>query len=265
MSYQEPYMSADRKGCVQLARMVFAVLVVLISGPWSPALEGQGTVPSRLLGKILTPTELPLADVEVTILRLSRTTLSDSAGRFHFGTVPAGDYVIRVRRIGFRGQQFSAHLEPGRSKDVQIVMDPGPQILPEIEVKERFLKPIEYAHTHKYDDFFRYRYLGWGFFKTRENFENLNPMRTADILQGIPRVRVRHTAFNDPIVNIEACRRPAVLIDGAIQYGGPPGDLLGRVHPSHVEMVAVFRGPAEMPAEAAMFANNDCAIMIWTR
>jgi len=30
-------------------------------------------------------------------------------------------------------------------------------------------------------------------------------------------------------------------------------------------MVEVYRGPAETPAEAAMFANNDCAIMIWSR
>ena len=57
-------------------------------------------------------------------------------------------------------------------------------------------------------------------------------------------------------------------VDGSLQYffgTQKRDDRLERVHPSRVEMVAVYRDPAEMPAEAAMFVNNDCAIMIWTR
>jgi len=229
--------------------------------------EGQNTAALRLQGKVVTQTESPLPEVEVTILGLSRTALSDSAGRFDFGAVPSGDYVVRVRRIGFRGQHFSAHLEASRTKEVLIVMEAGAYELPDIQVTAHSLKPIEYGYTHKYDDFFRHRRVGLGFFKTRQQFERLNPLRTADILRGIPRVRVRYHAFGDPEVWIEGCRRLAVWIDGSLQYPGGDvyDDRLERVHPSRVEMLEVYRGPAEMPAEAAAFANNDCAIMIWTR
>jgi hypothetical protein len=229
--------------------------------------EGQNAKPSRLQGKVVTQAEAPLPEVEITILGLFRTALSDSAGRFDFGSVPAGEYVVRVRRIGFRGQQFSAHLEPSQTRDVLIVMEAGTYSLPDVKVTARSLKPIEYAYTHKYDDFFRYRYLGWGLFKTRQQFEKLNPVRVADIVRGLSRVRVRDFMFENPEAWIPGCGRLGVWIDGSLQYpvGKTSGDRLERVHPSHVEMVAVFRGPAEMPAEAAMFAHNDCAIMIWTR
>ncbi|MGQ0549167.1 MAG: carboxypeptidase regulatory-like domain-containing protein [Armatimonadota bacterium] len=221
----------------------------------------------RFQGSVLTPTERPLSEVEVTVLELSRTALSDSAGHFEFGPLPLGEYVVRVRRIGFKGQYFSLRLEASRPKDIQIVMEPGTYQLPELKVVARSLKPIEYAYTRKYDDFFRYRNLGLGFFKTRAQFEKLNPLRTADLLGGIPRIRVRHQAFESPLVWIAGCNRLGIYIDGSLQYPveGTSGDRLDRLLPSQIEMIAVFRGPAEMPAEAAMFAYNDCAIMIWTR
>jgi hypothetical protein len=229
--------------------------------------EGQNTRPSRLQGNVVTQTQGPLAEAEITILELSRTTFSDSAGRFVFGAVPTGKYQVRVRRIGFREQYLSAHVEPSRPKDVLIVMEAGAYSLPAIRVTARSLKPIEYAYTHKYDDFFRRRSVGLGFFKIRQDFERLNPLRVADILRGIPRVQVTYRAFGDPEVRIVGCRSLAVWIDGSLQYPGGDDydDRLERVHPSRVEMVEVYRGPAEMPAEAAMFGNKDCAIMIWTR
>ena len=255
-------------GRAHLRRVLLVMGAGLIcnGAPIRPA-EGQNPAASRLQGKVVTGTEAPLPEVEVTILSLSRTALSDSAGRFDFGSVPSGEYVVRVRRIGFRGQQFSARLEPSRPKDVLIVMEAGAYELPDVKVTARSLKPIEYAHTHKYDDFFRYRYLGWGLFKTRQQFENLNPVRVADIVRGMSRVRVTDFMFENPEVWIDGCRRLGVWIDGSLQYPvtHASGDRMERIHPSYVEMVAVFRGPAEMPAEAAMFVHNDCAIMIWTR
>lgn len=258
---------AYHTGRAQLRRMLLVIGAYLIChGAFPRSAEGQNTASSRLQGKIVTQTGAPLTEAEVTILDLSRTVLSDSAGRFDFGAVPTGEYVVRARRIGFRGQFWAAKLERAQTKDVLIVMELGAQQLPEVQVTARSLKPIEYAYTHKYDDFFRHRYVGLGFFRTREQFERLNPLRTADILFAIPRIRVRHFAFENPQVWIEGCKRLGVFIDGFLQYpvGVTSGDRLERIHPSRVEMVEVYRGPAEMPAEATS-SNNDCAIMIWTR
>jgi hypothetical protein len=224
---------------------------------------------ARFGGTVHTSTERPLPEVELTIQDLDRSVLTDSAGRFTFGTLPSGSYVVRVRRIGFQAQQFALVLEAGSTRDVRIVLEPGTYELPDVNVVVRELKPIEYAYTHRYDDFFRYRRLGLGYFKTRAQFKNLNPLRTADILSGLPGIRIRHRAWEHPMVWITGCQRLGVYIDGNLQRpvapDGTSGEFLDRVLPSQIEMVALFRGPAEMPAEAAQSVQNDCAIMIWTR
>lgn len=248
-------------------RLAPAALLVVSLASVQPEAGFAQAAAARLAGKVLNVAESPVSGVELTLLGLSQTTSSDSAGRFEFRAVPPGDYVVRIRRIGFRAQQLWVHLEPRQTKEVLIVLEPGAYELPALEVKAQSLKPVEYAYTHRYDDFFRYRNLGWGLFKTRQQFENLRPNTVADIVRGMSRVRVIDRMFERPEVEIRGCRRLGVWIDGSLQHPVrfSSHDLLERIHPSQVEMVAVFRGPAEMPAEAAMFVHNDCAIMIWTK
>ncbi len=65
-------------------------------------------------------------------------------------------------RIGFNPQYLRLNLGPGASQKIEIMLDPGPQILPEITVTAKEAKPVEFAWTTKYDDFFRRRNLGQG-------------------------------------------------------------------------------------------------------
>ncbi|HEV8355860.1 MAG TPA: carboxypeptidase regulatory-like domain-containing protein [Gemmatimonadales bacterium] len=236
--------------------------------------------PAELRGWVTTPSEIPVVGAEVTLLAISRTTVTDSSGRFVLVDLPAGEHVMRVRRIGFRGQWFTASLYPGERKEVTIVLEPGTFQLPEIEVTARNAKPVEYAYTHKFDDFFRRREVGLGKFITREDIERRRPLRTADILTGVRgvRVRFREQFGRSADVVITGCSAVSVWIDGAQQYFaefyrkpvGPNdstaiavGDFLERVRPSEIEMVEVYRGPSEIPAE---FLSGGCAaIVIWTR
>lgn len=46
-------------------------------------------------------------------------------------------------------------------------------------------------------------------------------------------------------------------------FGMMTGEMLQRILPSQIEMIEVYVGPAQMPAEA--LGNSCAAIMIWTR
>lgn len=120
----------------------------------------QRETSGQLKGQIQTASGTPLDAVEIGILELSKTALSDSSGRFSLRGIPPGDYVVRIRRIGFRPQRFSLRIESGQTKEVAVALETGPYELPELEVTAKPLKPIEYAYTHKYDDFFRRRLVG---------------------------------------------------------------------------------------------------------
>jgi hypothetical protein len=206
--------------------------------------------------------------------------------------------VIRIRRIGYNAEEFAAKLYPGEAKDVVVVLTPGVFELPEITVTARRAKPIEYAWTTKYADFFRRRRVGFGHFMTRADIDRRRPNRTADILTELASVRVRYRGFGitSPEVEFLRCNdepvRVSVWIDGQKQYLDRPGPedtararrsspflnpamttprfgpwmigaALDRLLPSQIELMEVYRGPAEMPAE---FLDDSCAaIVIWTR
>lgn len=222
---------------------------------------------------------------------------TDAAGWFNLRGLEPGLSVLRVRRIGFKGQYLEVKLEPGRTRTVEIMLERGAYLLPEIKVIAREAKPIEYAWTTKYDDFFRRRRLHSGTFLGHEDIRRLSASHTADLLQNVPGVRLR-SGLPSRAAEIEFARclsgHIGVWVDGrklnwqsryqeaqGINLAGSGrysalteegkqireftslADVLDRVHPLEIEMIEVYRGIGNIPAE---FSDAGCgAIVIWTR
>jgi hypothetical protein len=218
-----------------------------------------------------------VAGVEVHLRGSETKTSTNASGDFTLDSLPAGELIIEFRRIGFRPEAFSLHLVPGELKLVKVVMEAAPYTLPDVAVIAHLNKPIEYAYTHKYDDFFHRQRVGLGAFVTRRQIEFRNPLDAARLLSWVPGVTVRFQGYGHSDISVRACRSLGVWIDGAKQrfpelYRRPTskldslrmavGELVSRVLPSEIEMVEVYRGPSEMPAE---FLSDECAIVIWTR
>lgn len=213
----------------------------------------------------------------------SLAELTDTEGRFVLRNVSPGERVIRVRRIGFRAQYFSASLAPGERKEVTVALTPGAYELPEVAVTARFAKPIEYAWTTKYDDFFRRQRVGLGRYITRKEIDRKGAGRTAELLLGVPGIQARLGApgLTPDAIRTGRCGNVSVWVDGweMLRDRGPPtsrpmmgdprtsaestGVLLERIHPLQIEMIEVYTSPARGQAE---FVGSSCAaIMIWTR
>jgi len=250
-------------------------LLFLLAGLFTTTLSAQNPGTAQVRGRVTARSETPISAAEITLLGTGRSVLTDSAGRFQLQDLAPGRHVIQVRRIGFQAQYLAAKLAAGEDKEVAIVLEPGSYELPEIKVTARATKPIEYAWTTKYDDFFRRQRVGLGRYITREDIEFRKPFRTANLLAGIAGIKVnfRHLGASGTHVQFARCNLPgdvvSVWIDGWKQRypesTGPAaiGELIDRVLPSQIEMIEVYRGPAEMPAE---FLDDSCAaIAIWTR
>ena len=263
------------------------LVVVMVTGGFAPG-WAQDSSSARLQGWVLSRKETPLAAAEVAIHGTDRAVLTDSAGRFVLSGLSPGQHVIRIRRIGFNAQYLAAKLAPGEEKEVTIVLEPGAYELAEVKVTARATKPIEYAYTTKYDDFFRRQRVGLGHYISRADIEFKRPWRTPSLLHGIPgfRVRFRHPGMTGTDVSVVGCSNISVWIDGWKQNAkyadvdvawpsgsegprpvhapvGAVGMLLDRLLPGQIEMIEVYTGAAEMPAE---FLDDSCAaIAIWTR
>ncbi len=264
-------------------------LFVVGSMLWAGSFFGQEPG-GEIRGTIMTTEGLPIAEADVRIVGTSHAATSDPKGWFVIRGLEAGEFVVQARRIGYKAQQFAARLgKDGEVKEVKIVLERGEYELPEVVVTARSLKPIEYGWTTRFDDFFRRRQVGLGHYMLRDEIERKGAGRTPSLLAGVRgvRLRYRHAGISGTDVSFGGCTRVSVWIDGnkqrypdlpptrnTVATGGlvsikedrgsmATGECLQRVLPSQIEMMEIYRGPAEMPAE---FLDDSCAaIAIWTR
>ncbi|MFN0178088.1 MAG: carboxypeptidase regulatory-like domain-containing protein [Gemmatimonadales bacterium] len=236
----------------------------------------------------------PVEGAEIRLVGTGHSATTDANGWFAIRGLAKGDYIAEVRRIGFKAQRLGASVEGDEIKEVKIILERGAYELPEVAVTVRQLKPIEYGWTSRYDDFFRRKHVGLGAFIMREQIDRRGAGRTPSLLTGIRGVRLkfRHPGVSGTDVEIIGCSRVSVWIDGQKQryadvplparVSGPKVNFGGlrhamkednsgaitashleRVLPSQIEMIEVYRGPAEMPAE---YIDDSCAaIAVWTR
>jgi len=82
---------------------------------WAPRLRAQTAATGTIAGRVTdarTARGLVAATVEVDGARRGATT--DAEGRYRIASVPAGDHVIRVRRLGYASAQQSVTLAEGQ-------------------------------------------------------------------------------------------------------------------------------------------------------
>ena len=117
--------------------------------------------PGQVRGTVMTAEGIAIEGAELRVVGGAAKATSYERGWFTFRGLAPGEYVVQVRRIGYKAQQFGAKLwREGEVKEVKIVLERGVYELPEVVVTARQLKPIEYGWTSRFDDFFRRKQVG---------------------------------------------------------------------------------------------------------
>jgi outer membrane receptor protein involved in Fe transport len=228
--------------------------------------------------------------VEVIVNRRQIRAVTDSAGAFVLDVSPS-DSTLAFRRIGYRAILFAIRPSAPPTDTILVQLTASAVSLPEIIVSAEPGKPLRYAGTTKYDEVFHRRKLGLGTLIARERIEARLGAKTYQLLDGVAGIHV----WNGPPMRIRIvrCSEPGsvtVFIDGVRQIpNAPPSnqglgnsgslyrppapmpepsmepevEILSRVNPSDIEMIEVFRGPSQIPAE---FHWDGCAVIaIWMR
>lgn len=103
----------DRHPVSMKARVALAALLLVIALPIAAATQAPAT-PS---GTVEDPSGRPLADAIVRLSGLNTDavfeTKTDAFGAFQFSDVPAGDYLLAARSMGFSSQRQRIHLAGG--------------------------------------------------------------------------------------------------------------------------------------------------------
>lgn len=267
--------------------------VVCLAAAAAPRSLAQ-TIHGRLLEA---ESDRPIPQGQLTLLTdrgtAAAVAFTDADGRFRLVAPRPGGYVLLSRRLGY--QSRSDPLQVGaqgveielRLAAVALTLDP---VTIEAEVNARYLDLVGFYHRQRAD---------FGHFITRDKIAERRPVRTTDVLNTVPGVRLipdgaslarvrvqlrgavtldggvcQPRVFVDGLIAIRGDSKPATMSVGA---GGisdlddveripelPVDDI---VNPNDIEAIEIYRSGAQVPAEfGGMGPFTRCgAIVIWTR
>lgn len=263
-----------------MRRTLFAALMFVLGGPTVGHAQAiNGTLLDRA-------TIVPIEGVEVTLRRPGGAELvkarTDSAGKFAIVAPRAGEYSLRLRRIGFEAVSTSLFsLDSGVTITPTLRLLPVPHQLKALRIVAEGMPPFDWTRGFEVR-----RRAGFGRFLTRQDIEARSVGIATDVLRGMPGLEIKPLSIEDgsaattyvvtggrgerrldPVPcapgstrmcnKIELCRSN-VYVDGMIV-----DDIDGVIRPQQMESVEVYGGVHGVPAG---FRTNNCGtVIIWTR
>ncbi len=196
----------------------------------------------------------------VVFLRIAgRGALTDSSGVFRIDSIPPGLDTLMVRYPGFDIQSTVLEFEPQRAVRAVFLLAERIFQVAELQVEIRAPSADERAITRRMR-------TGQGYFITREELLRNAIDRPSDALRGVPRVEVRpYRGVDGQLVLIGfgtlACE-PSYLVDGTLMEAG---FILDDVRLDEIELIEIYRGPAEVPTQYRGDTNRCGLIAIRIR
>lgn len=105
----------------------------------------RGTISGRVLTD---KPERPIADARIGVRTRGLATRSDSSGRFRLKDIPAGEYVVVIRALGFDSLVATLRLAPNDVVDVDFLLTRTAQALAPVGHRERNLRVQRRAQWH---------------------------------------------------------------------------------------------------------------------
>lgn len=210
----------------------------------------------------------PLEEVEVRVKGLDASGTTNARGVFQISGVPWGRHTLVLEHPFYGQQEQTVQVVGGRAHDLRIYLTPKPVEMPPILVR---VKPRSWYREmnelqHRID-------LGLGHIMTRTEIAEKQPMHLADVLRDVPGVDVRQSGSSMSGTFVVQMRnaqnmagqvcQPAVWVDG--QKWRYTRDVYTNILGIELDVVEVYRGPAEVPGEFLDSGAQCGAIIVWTR
>ena len=114
---------------------------------------------ASLGGTVVTTDGMGIELAEIEIVPGIGKRQSSTSGKFRFDSIPAGRYLLAVRRIGFIPLRVFINLEPGQHLEYEIVLEIMPVVLSDIVIEAmdedwtRSLRDFEFRRQRKLGKF----------------------------------------------------------------------------------------------------------------
>jgi hypothetical protein len=234
----------------------------------TPGRIAEPSSPNTIAGMIdgiVTDTNLvPLATADVSILRTAIRIATGNNGRFRITAVPAGQYLLTVRKLGYHPMVKIVDVTAADTLRLSVFLDKAPTALDTVVVtgKSRSLRMAEFDHRRETER---------GQFLTEEDISKRNSVSATELLRTFLSVDVKMYPGGGGQMQYFAMSRrvgPAVCpmqvyVDGVAMPSPFSLDLLPS--PRNLAGIELYSGPATTPPQFGG-ANRRCGvILVWTR
>jgi len=193
----------------------------------------------------------PLADATITIVGTDIRVVTGANGRFRLVAVPAGQYMLLVRHIGFEATTSKITVADADTLRVSFALEAAVASLDPVKVRAQSVSP-------KLAEFYERKKAGQGQFMTQDEIEKQNPVRTTDLLRRFLGMSVNETGA-------KSLRSPCTitaLVDGVTRYKS----FAELPVPKEIAAIEFYAGPSEVPLQYKSITTAWCGlILIWTR
>jgi TonB family protein len=218
--------------------------------------------PANVVGKVTAEAGIALIGADVAVNGTSFRATTDERGEFRFAAVPAGNFELRARRLGFRAEMIKLTVPEAGTESVSITLPVATQELEPVHVRGQSIR-----YTGRLAGYYeRLERRTSGVFITRDEIEKDNPRTLNQLLQRTPGITTSRQ--RDGSIGLRMRDRtcaPLVWLDGTAL---PTGQVdLDTFQPNTLEGIELYLGSTAAPARYSWSRDlSNCGtILLWTR
>jgi hypothetical protein len=199
---------------------------------------------------------VPLGDATVSFLGSALRVVTGTNGRFRVRDMKPGEYILLVRRIGYKASSVTVQLAPGDTISPALVMRRAATVLDTVTIEgERFTPAMLELELR--------RKAGLGHFITQAEIDKKNPPLLSDLFVGIPSVDVPVRGGWPGNIRSGGC--PFVVYLDGIRIPTQP-DFDNLAVPKEIAGIEIYSGAATIPLQYKPISGSFCGvILLWTR
>ena len=245
-------------------------------------LSGRGSVFAGIV--VADSTHAPIALAEVALPELNKSETTNARGEFRVTGIPAGEYRISVRRVGYGAADTKLSFNGTETIERRVVL--GRAITLEA------VQVTATAYDKLRQSFDENKRIGLGHFMTRDEIQKFDGMQLATVLQQMPTTgvatgnghswiasRLPHPSISGrgvyfPTAMEKMQGMPSgvcwahVYIDGVLQNGTQeptePFDVT-QIPAERIDAIEFYAGAGETPAKYTRMGSQCGVLVIWTR
>jgi hypothetical protein len=244
------------------SRRVAAVLVPALA--MGPSLFAQSQLAAAraagVIDGVVTDTGLvSLAGTTISMLGSTISVATGPNGRFRVLQVPAGDYIVIARHVGFRPVSMPVTVAGSDTLRLAFMLDRLETVLNPVTVTTPLRSP-------RMAEFDARRALGEGEFLTQADIEKRSSVMTTELLRTFRSLKVSKKPKSGEMF-AGSYRTPScpmqIVVDGVVMPTGYDIELLPS--PKELAGIEVYAGPATIPLEFKGYGRSCGVVLVWTR